>query len=78
MTEALDFQGEAMKDVLADIPMHRPGDAYQELAPTAALLLSDKLSGYTTGANFVVDGGVKLRVCAWRSEQELRDMNLPD
>ena len=75
MTEGLDFQGEGMQQVLADIPLHRPGDAYQELAPTAVLLLSDRLSGYTTGANYVVDGGIKLRVCAWRTAEELRDMN---
>ena len=78
MTESLDFQGEGMQQVLADIPMHRPGDAYEELAPTALLLLSDQLSCYTTGANFLVDGGIKLRVCAWRTEEELRDMNLSD
>lgn len=75
MTKNLDFQGEGMSRVLADIPMHRPGDALAELAPTAVLLLSDKLSGYTTGSNFVVDGGIKLRVCAWRSEDELKEMN---
>jgi len=77
MTEALDFQGEAMSQVMADIPLHRPGDAFHELAPTAVLLLSDQLSGYTTGSNFLVDGGVKLRVCNWRSPDELREMNLP-
>ena len=75
MTEQLDFQGEGMLQVLADIPLHRPGEAYEELAPTAVLLLSDQLSGYTTGANFIVDGGIKLRVCAWRTEEELREMN---
>ena len=75
MTESLDYQGEGMQQVMSDIPLHRPGDAYLELAPTAVLLLSDALSGYTTGANYFVDGGVKLRVCNWRSEDELREMN---
>ena len=75
MTENLDFQGDAMSQVLADIPLHRPGEAYEELVPTAVLLLSDKLSSYTTGANFIVDGGIQLRVCAWRKDDELREMN---
>ena len=32
-----------------------------ELCATALLLLSDRLSPYTTGAEFVVDGGLRLR-----------------
>ena len=68
-------QGETFKKVLDAIPLHRPGDAYEELGPTAVLILSDKLSGYTTAANIVIDGGIKLRVLPWRTEEELRTMN---
>ena len=78
MTESLDFRGEMMKKVLDAIPLHRPGDAYNELAPAAALLLSEKLSGYTTGANLVIDGGLKMRVLPWRTKEELVSMNQPD
>ena len=75
MTEGLDFEGETLQQVLSDIPLHRPGDAAAELAPAAVLLLSDHLSGYTTGANMIVDGGIKLRVCTWRGEDGLRELN---
>jgi NAD(P)-dependent dehydrogenase (short-subunit alcohol dehydrogenase family) len=78
MTENLDFKGETLKKVLAAIPLRRPGDAYRELAPAAALLLSDKLSGYTTAANLVIDGGIKMRVLPWRTDEELVSMNQPD
>lgn len=75
MTGELDFQGEAFKKVLDDIPLHRPGEPYEEIGPAAVLLLSDKLSGYTTAANLVIDGGIKLRVVAWRTQDELRSLN---
>lgn len=78
MTEGLDFRGETLRKVLDAIPLHRPGDAYKELGPAAALLLSDKLSGYTTGANLVIDGGIKMRVLPWRTEEEMLSMNQPD
>ena len=78
MTEGLNFEEESLKKkVLGEIPLRRPGDAYMELAPAAVLLVSDKLSGYTTGANLLIDGGISLRVLPWRSDDELRAMNQP-
>jgi glucose 1-dehydrogenase len=76
MTAGLDFEGEMLQKVLADIPMHKPGDSYKDLAPAAVLLLSDQLSAYTTAANLIIDGGIKMRVLAWRSGEEVRQMNL--
>jgi NAD(P)-dependent dehydrogenase (short-subunit alcohol dehydrogenase family) len=37
------------------IPMHRMGEA-RELVPTILSMVSDA-SGYTTGSDFIVDGG---------------------
>ncbi len=41
------------------IPLGRLGEA-NDLAPIALTVLSNKLSGYVTGAAFVVDGGLSL------------------
>jgi NAD(P)-dependent dehydrogenase (short-subunit alcohol dehydrogenase family) len=46
--------------LLAEIPLGREA-VPAELTATALLLLSDALSPYTTGAEFVVDGGIRLR-----------------
>jgi hypothetical protein len=39
------------------------------------MLLSDALSGYTTGAELVVDGGLHLRPLSFLSDEEFRGMN---
>jgi len=52
-------RAEASAQVLRHIPLRRealPG----ELAPAAILLLSDRLSPYTTGTDLVIDGGLSL------------------
>ena len=46
--------------LVREIPLEREG-VPDELCATALLLLSDRLSPYTTGAEFVVDGGLRLR-----------------
>ena len=61
--------------VLGQIPLRRFGRT-RELAATALLLLSDRLSPYTTGAEFVVDGGLHLRPLPMHSDEELLSMNL--
>jgi len=58
-----------------EIPLRRFGKP-EELGPTAVLLLSDKLSPYTTGSIFVVDGGLRLRPLPMYSEEEIYQMNL--
>jgi 3-oxoacyl-[acyl-carrier protein] reductase len=41
------------------IPLGRLGKS-EDLAPMALAILSNKISGYVTGAAFVVDGGISL------------------
>ena len=41
----------------AQIPMRRFGSP-DECGPAAVLLLSDRLSGYTTGTDITIDGGL--------------------
>ena len=57
-----------------DIPLRRIAEA-RELGATALLLLSDRLSPYTTGAEFVIDGGFRLRPVPVHSDEELRALN---
>jgi NAD(P)-dependent dehydrogenase (short-subunit alcohol dehydrogenase family) len=46
--------------LISEIPLGRIGSV-DEISGTAVLLLSDRLSPYTTGADFIVDGGLHLR-----------------
>ena len=41
------------------IPLGRLGNA-DDLAPMALAVLSDRISGYVTGASIVIDGGIAL------------------
>lgn len=75
MTRAMGFEGPVYDKVMAETPLARVGNAEADLGPSAVLLLSDTLSGYTTGANLVVDGGVSLRVLPWRTREEIVAMN---
>ena len=45
---------------LANVPLRREARP-EEIAPAAVFLLSDRLAGYITGAELVVDGGLRLR-----------------
>jgi NAD(P)-dependent dehydrogenase (short-subunit alcohol dehydrogenase family) len=58
------------------IPLRRPGNV-EELGGSAVLLLSDRLSSYTTGAELVVDGGFRLRPMDLYTDDELLAMNRP-
>jgi 2,3-dihydro-2,3-dihydroxybenzoate dehydrogenase len=62
--------------LLQQIPLGREA-APDELCATALLLLSDQLSPYTTGAEFVVDGGLSLRPMPFYGRDELRRLNRP-
>jgi NAD(P)-dependent dehydrogenase (short-subunit alcohol dehydrogenase family) len=68
---------DALKRILAEIPLRRAG-VPSEIGAQAALLLSDELSGYTTGSTVLVDGGLHLRPLPFLSEKELLDLNAPE
>jgi NAD(P)-dependent dehydrogenase (short-subunit alcohol dehydrogenase family) len=61
----------------AEIPLRRFGNP-DECGAAAVLLLSDHLSGYTTGADIVVDGGLALRPLPMCTDEEIVKMNLPN
>jgi NAD(P)-dependent dehydrogenase (short-subunit alcohol dehydrogenase family) len=56
------------------VPLRRPGEV-DELGSAAVLLLSDKLSSYTTGAELLVDGGLHLRPLDLYTDEELAALN---
>lgn len=59
-----------------EIPLRRFG-ATAECGTAAVFLLSDELSGYTTGAELVVDGGLSLRPLYFGRDDELKRLNEP-
>lgn len=61
----------------AQIPARRFGDPLNEVGPTAVLLLSDRLSGYTTGSDIIIDGGLSLRPLYFWSDEEIAAMIEP-
>ena len=66
--------GEKLRAVLDNIPLRRAGDP-QELGPSALLLLSDRLSPFTTGTELVVDGGQTQVPLPFYSDREIWQMN---
>ena len=58
----------------AQIPLRRFGDT-REIGAAAVLLLSDRLSSYTTGSDIVVDGGLSLRPIPLYTDEEIWNMN---
>lgn len=67
---------ESLKRILREIPLRRAG-VPADVGAQAVVFLSDRLSGYTTGASVVVDGGLHLRPLPFYSDQELLAMNIP-
>lgn len=67
---------EALTRILAEIPLRTAGDP-ADIGGQAALLLSDRLSRYTTGATVVVDGGLHLRPLPFLTDEEIRGLNHP-
>ncbi len=60
-----------------EIPLRRAGET-RECANAAIFLLSDALSGYTTGAELLVDGGIAMRPLSFLSFDELKNLNRGD
>jgi NAD(P)-dependent dehydrogenase (short-subunit alcohol dehydrogenase family) len=57
-----------------NIPLRRFG-ATSECGKAAVFLLSDALSGYTTGAELIVDGGLALRPLYFGTDADLSQLN---
>jgi NAD(P)-dependent dehydrogenase (short-subunit alcohol dehydrogenase family) len=72
LTESMTEERRAQ--LLREIPLAREG-APGELCATALLLLSDRLSPYTIGAEFVVDGGLSLRPLPFYDADALRRLS---
>jgi NAD(P)-dependent dehydrogenase (short-subunit alcohol dehydrogenase family) len=68
---------EVEQKLTQEIPLRRFGET-RECGNAAVFLLSDALSGYTTGAEVVVDGGLSLRPMFFGDSDGLRGLNLPD
>jgi glucose 1-dehydrogenase len=60
----------------AQIPLRRFGKP-DECGPAAVLLLSDRLSAYTTGTDITIDGGLALRPLPLISDEEIVKLNTP-
>ena len=60
---------------LANVPLRREAQP-EEIAPAVVFLLSDRLAGYITGAELVVDGGLRLRPIFGGDDAALRALNL--
>ena len=60
---------------LSAVPLRREARP-EEMAPAAVFLLSDKLAGYITGSELIVDGGLRLRPIFGGSDDDLRALNL--
>jgi glucose 1-dehydrogenase len=68
------LSAEKEKVMIQKIPFRRFGRP-EECGPAAVLLLSDKLSSYTTGTELVVDGGLHLRPIRLISDEEIFALN---
>ena len=67
---------EMLQKIIHEIPLRRagvPGDVGMQ----AAVLLSDKLSGYITGASLVIDGGIHLRPLPFYTDEQILALNAP-
>jgi NAD(P)-dependent dehydrogenase (short-subunit alcohol dehydrogenase family) len=59
---------------IREIPMRREARP-EEMAPAALFLLSDRLAGYITGTELIVDGGLRHRPIFGGSDDDLAALN---
>ena len=59
---------------IREIPLRREARP-EEMAPAALFLLSDRLAGYITGAELIVDGGLRHRPIFGGSDDDLAALN---
>ena len=69
-----DAPAEQRQRALREVPLRREAQP-AELAPAAVFLLSDKLAGYITGTDLIVDGGLRLRPIFGGTDAELAALN---
>jgi len=73
-----DFVADAPRDqrdrAMREVPLRREA-APAEIAPAAVFLLSERLAGYITGADLIVDGGLRLRPMFGGTDDDLADLN---
>jgi NAD(P)-dependent dehydrogenase (short-subunit alcohol dehydrogenase family) len=60
---------------LREVPLRREAKP-EEMALAAIFLLSDRLAGYITGGDLIVDGGLRLRPIFAGSDNDLMSLNL--
>ena len=66
------FEIEQFRD--DNIPLRRFGEV-TEVGGAVAVLLSNKVSGYTTGADVTIDGGLQYRPVKLMNDAEIRALN---
>jgi glucose 1-dehydrogenase len=71
-----DIPSQVEDQLMQEIPLGRAGETF-ECGTAAALLLSDQIGGYITGAELLVDGGVSLRPMFFGNQADLAALNAP-
>jgi glucose 1-dehydrogenase len=71
-----DISDQVEDQLMQEIPLGRAGEPF-ECGTAAALLLSDQVGGYITGAELLVDGGVSLRPLFFGTQGDLAALNDP-
>lgn len=69
-----DVPREQRERALAAVPLRREAEP-DEMAAAALFLLSDRLAGYITGTELIVDGGLRLRPIFGGSDADLVALN---